>query len=144
MYELTYESVAMDGLSSMDIEEILKVSRCRNTDNNVTGCLIYYNRRFIQILEGDEEAVKETYASIKSDRRHKEIHLIAENETQERTFPQWGMAYFPINERATGKYELEQFRRNLKLLADFSSPATVTTILFWKKVRLLISENPSP
>lgn len=143
MYELTYESVAKIGLTTVDIEEILKTSRTNNADNGVTGCLIYYNNKFIQILEGTQQAVRETYNKIKIDRRHSEVRLIAENATDEKTFPQWGMAYSPIDEKNSSPSESDQFRKNLALLADFSKPVSVSTILFWKKVKILVDELPA-
>ncbi|MGB6150788.1 MAG: hypothetical protein WBG48_02250, partial [Pricia sp.] len=57
-------------------------------------------------------------------------------------FPEWGMAYFPVDENDVTRSELEQFRRNLKLLADFSKPESVTSILFWVKVKSLLAEPP--
>lgn len=141
MYELTYESVASDGTKSTDIEQILETSRSDNGASGVTGCLIFYNGKFIQILEGEEDKVREIYGKIRSDKRHRNVRLIAENAMKERTFSEWGMAYFPIDEEYIGRADLEQFRRNLKLLGDFSRRTTVTTILFWKKVHLLVSEK---
>lgn len=142
MYELTYESIAKKGLPTLDIEEISESSRERNAKNGITGCLVYYNGRFIQILEGSKEAVLELYQKIEKDNRHKEVRIIAENVAKRRMFPEWGMAFFPIDEKNIGLGELEQFRRNLKLLADFSRPDSVTSILFWVKVKSLMAEPP--
>ena len=142
MYELTYESVAKKGLPELDIDEILISSRSKNVENGITGCLVYYNRRFIQILEGNQNTVQKLYEKIKNDKRHEKVRVIAENAIDERTFPEWGMAYFPIDESSVSQGELEQFRRNLKLLADFSNPKSVTSILFWVKVKSLMAEPP--
>lgn len=142
LYELTYESVAKDGLSTFNINELLKISRANNTVNDISGCLVYYNRRFIQILEGSQEAVQKLYQKIKKDKRHTQVRVMAENPIEKRTFPEWGMAYFPVDENDVTRSELEQFRRNLKLLADFSKPESVTSILFWVKVKSLLAEPP--
>ena len=142
MYELTYQSEAKKKVTQKDIEEILESARRHNEKNGVTGCLIYYNRQFIQILEGSKEAVHETYQRICEDRRHKEIRLMAENTTDERTFPEWGMAYFPIDENEINMNELKQFRNNINLLAGFSRPSKVGGIMFWVKVKALLAEPP--
>ncbi|HEA21367.1 hypothetical protein LCGC14_0708390 [marine sediment metagenome] len=142
IYELTYESVAEDDVSIDEINKILTASRANNKHIDITGCLVYYNRRFIQILEGTKEKVLDLYNKIEKDSRHREVRIIAENPTGERTFPEWGMAYFPIDDNFVSRSELEQFRRNLKLLADFSSPKSVTSILFWVKVKSLMAEPP--
>jgi len=142
MYELTYQSEAKKKVTQKDIKEILESARRHNKINGVTGCLIYYNRRFIQIIEGSKAAVQETYQRICEDRRHKEIQLIAENSTAERTFPEWGMAYFPIDEGKINTNELKQFRNNINLLAGFSRPSKVSGIMFWVKVKALLAEPP--
>lgn len=142
MYELTFESFSKKGLTSAEMDELLETSRMINDKNEVTGCLIHYNRRFIQILEGNQKAVQETFQRISQDKRYKKVRLIAENPSEKRNFPKWGMAYFPVEEKATGKSELEQLRRNLKLLGDFSKPISVASILFWVKVNSLMAEAP--
>ena len=142
IYELTYESVAKESLGITEIDNILQTSRARNGERGITGCLIYYNRRFIQILEGNQQAVQELYRKIEKDNRHGQVRIIAENAVEKRTFPEWGMAYYPIDETNVGRSELEQFRRNLKLLADFSKPESVSSILFWVKVKSLLAEPP--
>ncbi|MGB6150734.1 MAG: BLUF domain-containing protein, partial [Pricia sp.] len=85
LYELTYESVAKDGLSTFNINELLKISRANNTVNDISGCLVYYNRRFIQILEGSQEAVQKLYQKIKKDKRHTQVRVMAENPIEKRT-----------------------------------------------------------
>lgn len=142
MFELTYESCSKKGLTSAELDGILETSRSINDKNEVTGCLIHYNRRFIQILEGNQKAVQETFQRISQDKRHKKMRLIAENFSEKRTFPKWGMAYFSVEENAINQIELEQLRRNLKLLAEFSKPVSVASILFWVKVNSLMAEVP--
>jgi len=142
IYELTYESVAKRGLRAADIDAILETSRARNVERGITGCLVYYNRRFIQILEGHQQTLQECYQKIQKDDRHRQVRIIAENTVEKRTFPEWGMAYFPIDENHVNRSELEQFRRNLRLLADFSKPESVSSILFWVKVKALLAEPP--
>ncbi len=142
IYELAYESVAKRGLPAADIDDILETSRARNSESGITGCLVYYNRRFIQVLEGNQQALQELYQKIKNDDRHRHVRIIAENAIEKRTFSEWGMAYFPIDSNNFSLSELEQFRRNLRLLADFSKPQSVTSILFWVKVKSLLAEPP--
>ncbi|SDF20905.1 Sensors of blue-light using FAD [Pricia antarctica] len=142
IYELTYESVAKKGLLAADVHAILETSRARNVERGITGCLVYYNRRFIQILEGNQQTLQECYQKIQKDSRHRQVRIIAENAVEKRTFSEWGMAYFPIDENNVNHSELEQFRRNLKLLADFSKPESLSSILFWVKVKALLAEPP--
>jgi hypothetical protein len=93
MYELLYCSLANPYLVANDISNILKKSLEWNAQHEITGCLLFYNTQFIQILEGDKQAVKELYAIIEKDSRHHHVVLLAENEKEESTFKDWRMAF---------------------------------------------------
>ncbi len=142
MYTLTYESKAVKELTNADIEAILETARSFNGASDITGCLIFYKRRFIQILEGEKEIVQALYERIKQDSRHTNVYLLSENEEGERNFPNWGMVYYPIDETDLNKNEYEQFRRNLFLLADLTVHSNKTAILFWKRMKLLVTTPP--
>ena len=142
MYTLTYESIATEKIKGEEMEELLKKARANNERDGITGCLIYYKGGFVQLLEGDREKIEILYEKIKKDTRHKNVTLFSDDEISKRTFPNWGMAYYPIDENNTTKHEFEQFRRNLILLADLVETTNVTAKQFWKKIRTMISEPP--
>ena len=102
MYTLTYESQAIAELTNRDIEVILETAQTFNSQNGITGCLIFYMGKFIQILEGPKETVQELYAGIQKDERHTKVKMFSEDDITERNFPDWGMAYYPIDEDAMG------------------------------------------
>lgn len=139
MYTLTYESKAVKPLTNAEMGELLKEARSFNGDNGITGCLISYRGSFIQILEGDKEVIQALYERIRVDPRHTDVKKFSEDHISERDFPDWGMAYYPIDENSVSPSELEQFKSNLTLLADLSKPTNVTAILFWKRIKFLIS-----
>lgn len=142
MYTLTYESVATETLKGFEMEELLQKARENNMRDDITGCLIYYKGGFVQLLEGDKEKIEALYAKIEIDPRHKNVTIFSEDEISKRTFPNWGMAYYPINENNTNQYEYEQFKRNLILLSDLVEPTNITSKQFWKKIKTMIAEPP--
>jgi len=75
MYQLIYYSVANPQLVQDDIKNILLKARTFNIAHNITGCLLYHDAIFLQILEGEEAIVKEVYHKIQQDERHTNIHL---------------------------------------------------------------------
>jgi hypothetical protein len=93
MYQLVYVSTASRAMSDADLNEILDVSRRKNRERDVTGVLLYLDRGFLQVLEGPEAAVKETYAHIARDRRHIDPRILIEQETDERLFAGWSMGF---------------------------------------------------
>lgn len=55
--------------------------------------LLYLNRSFMQVLEGEEAAVDETYARLQKDPRHTGVMLIDRSPIEARSFGQWGMGF---------------------------------------------------
>lgn len=92
MLQLFYISTArrIDGEMMFDI---LKVSRTNNVLCDVTGILVQGGNRFLQILEGPAKAVEETFARIRRDERHAAIVMLGRDWIEERSFPDWAMAY---------------------------------------------------
>ncbi|WP_370089437.1 BLUF domain-containing protein [Ekhidna sp.] len=131
MYELVYHSIAKPGITNIDIADILIISRARNKDNDVTGCLIFFDGRFIQILEGDEVAVREIYASIEKDHRHFKVTLLYHGTKKNRDFNDWNMGYFKgENSKMQSKFNLD------KKLLDENSETTIKTVKgFWKDIK---------
>lgn len=72
---------------------ILDTSVRRNAQDGMTGMLLYAGGNIMQVLEGEEEAVRRTYARISLDPRHRNAIVIADDEITERSFPDWRMGY---------------------------------------------------
>jgi hypothetical protein len=88
--QLMYTSRASKNISVADIEAILDVSRRYNAAHNITGLLIVKDRVFMQVLEGEPEAVANLFQRIKADPRH-EVTLYISDMTEQRSFPDWSM-----------------------------------------------------
>ncbi|WP_425099989.1 BLUF domain-containing protein [Tropicibacter sp. S64] len=73
--------------------EILEVAQERNSEAGVTGFLLRTPTRFVQVLEGTEPAVLDTFARIARDERHKGIRHITRASAQARYFPDWSMGF---------------------------------------------------
>ena len=75
------------------LASIVASSVRHNQQNGITGMLLYSNGNFLQVLEGERDAVDKTYARICEDARHTNAILIAEDAVTERHFAQWSMGY---------------------------------------------------
>jgi hypothetical protein len=87
--QLIYVSRA--AVPATDLAAILATSQPRNAASGITGYLLAGPRWFVQVLEGDEAAVSETYARIGADPRHAELSLIGTRAIRRRSFPRWSM-----------------------------------------------------
>ncbi|MBL0358202.1 MAG: BLUF domain-containing protein [Chitinophagaceae bacterium] len=137
MFQLIYCSIARPGLEEADIKNIISISRAYNAAHDITGCLLYYDKEFIQILEGDQQLVKSLYEKIAADKRHYSLVLMSEEETDNRIFSNWAMAYceFVDDEKSSKKF---LFKKNFIALSELAEKPTQTARLFFHVAKLML------
>lgn len=110
MRQLLYVSTAAAATGPRDIADILQSSRHNNALDGVTGLLWTDGKRFMQVIEGADDAIEDAYARISADTRHTNIDLIFDRTISEREFGDWSMA-----SRGTGdqpdKFDLRVLQR---------------------------------
>ena len=93
MFRLIYSSEATRDLPMPELERMLAQSRARNTMRDVTGVLVFVDGVFMQILEGEREAVDALMERIRRDERHRNLKVFHEETLAQRTFGAWRMAF---------------------------------------------------
>ena len=92
MKRIIYISKLAYALSNKEIESIGNISSQNNKQINITGMLVFFEKMFFQIIEGDDKAVDRLYEKIGNDPRHCDIlRLKTEDDINERLFPDWYM-----------------------------------------------------
>ena len=91
MFRLCYISSARSPIDDAMLMSIMTVSRRNNRAAGLTGLLVAGHKRFLQLLEGDETAVRDTYLRIFRDPRHFACVLIDERTITARQFEDWDM-----------------------------------------------------
>ena len=82
-----------------------------NANTRLTGILVFSNGYFVQFLEGQEEALVETFQNIRADKRHEDIEMISFEHSDKRLFPDWNMRLVEIREPAANtKRRLDEIR----------------------------------
>ncbi|MEQ6250358.1 BLUF domain-containing protein [Sulfitobacter sp. HNIBRBA3233] len=92
-YQIAYVSASETALVDALLSDILTVSKRNNTRDDITGVLMYHDRLFFQVLEGERTLVRNCYGRILRDPRHSGISLMWEVEAETRAFPSWAMGY---------------------------------------------------
>lgn len=138
MYQLVYRSVANDNISFSDIHDILHESREFNKQHEITGCLLFFNNEFVQILEGEKEIVNILFEKINKDPRHNYVMLLNEEETEERIFENWNMAFLNLDDENLKEQERALFIKNFVITANISEKPNHTVRLFWHVVKELL------
>ncbi|MCE7797961.1 BLUF domain-containing protein [Sphingobium sufflavum] len=93
MKRLLYISTARSPLRPSELDALLTRSRKANAAADVTGLLVVGGRRFLQVLEGPEQAVTATYERITRDPRHFALVKLHDKEVATRSFPSWAMGF---------------------------------------------------
>lgn len=92
-YQIVYYSTATQSFSEQDLIDLLIVANNNNKKTGITGCLVYANNKFIQLLEGERDAVINLFELIKRDSRHTNVTVTVEMTVNQKLFPDWGMAF---------------------------------------------------
>lgn len=139
-FQLTYYSTAIEDLDADEVVSILQKSRVNNAANDITGCLLYHNSEFLQILEGKEESVRILFQKIQQDPRHEAVLQLAENTTSKRLFGQWSMAFHDINSpEEIAKFDnRELFISNFKGFSELVDQQGPSFDIFWGMAKHLI------
>lgn len=93
MQRIHYISTARAILSPTELDILLARARARNAAVGVTGLLVVGGRRFLQVLEGPEDAVSSIYNRIVEDRRHFAVVTLSAKTVDTRAFEQWSMGF---------------------------------------------------
>lgn len=136
IYQLTYKSKAVSEISKENLQDILKTADLHNKERNITGCLLYYNGYFSQILEGNKEDVLYIYNKIVQDSRHENVELLWDGETDKRYFPNWNMSFFSPETQSETLYV-----NNYIMLSQFSDVSSGSTLSFWSAVQKIINSK---
>jgi Sensors of blue-light using FAD len=94
VFQLMYRSHSRIAAHQRQAElgSIFSAARANNKKAGVTGALLVTDDWFVQVLEGEADAVRALYQRICADTRHERITLITEGTAPGRTFARWAMA----------------------------------------------------
>ena len=141
-FQLTYHSVAKPDITIEDVRNIMEVANKKNKELGITGCLIYHNKFFLQILEGEKEIVQEIFDTIKLDDRNDQVTLLSTDQSENRLFKEWAMAFYQVPDQVVLSPEEEKVRQELIEISDTSKKPNFTLKVFWYNVKqILLSEG---
>ena len=121
MRQILYISSSRPRGARVDVASILEQSHRNNPRDGVTGLLWTDGMRFLQVLEGPQDAVGVTFDRIGADPRHQAVVLLGDRIVDERQFGDWAMAY-----QSRGEVDDLHRRRVLALLDGASDEVRAT------------------
>ena len=138
LYRILYRSKISGALSKEDIEGIVHHARTKNADNAITGVLLNVDDYFMQVIEGEEDVIKDLYyGKILHDKRHFRLKILLEGPVQSRDFPEWDMGIRLLNEKDMaahneGKDVMENADIVYSILKYFYVTGEMELNSFWK------------
>ena len=93
LYELLYSSFSEREMDADALMSLLESARTNNERLEVTGLLLYCNREYMQLIEGEEEVIRSLWQSIQSDSRHYSARVMYEGPIEKRGFAGWSMGF---------------------------------------------------
>lgn len=101
LIHLIYTSTLIQGGHDV-LADILHTARRINQLRGITGMLLYANGSVLQVLEGEEAEVSQTFASIELDKRHREVFVLSKQGIAQRQFGAWTMGLRHLTEADIG------------------------------------------
>lgn len=92
-YKLIYISSPKVEVTESLISEILSKAIRRNNSLQISGMLTYFHGKFMQLIEGDKEAVDELFNIIRLDPTHDDITILLQKQSDQRCMPTWIMGF---------------------------------------------------
>jgi len=99
-YRLIYRSEAKEGISDSEWRSIAMFSAIKNKSLGIAGLLLSHEKHVMQVLEGEEDAVKTLFDRISADPRHKNVDCIYAQTVTKPAFESWSMGYRPVESMA--------------------------------------------
>ncbi|MRT94477.1 BLUF domain-containing protein [Ancylomarina sp. 16SWW S1-10-2] len=99
LIHIVYISISHRDLSEKELSDFLLDIRAKNKKLDITGLLLYNEGSFIQVIEGEKEAIQTLFKLVKNDKRHTNIIELLTEPIAERSFPDWSMGFKVINSK---------------------------------------------
>ncbi len=91
LYFLIYVSQATPPMTGAMLDALREQASHSNRSTGLTGCLLYQDGLFMQMLEGPREVVTALIDKVKADPRHHDVRIVIEGPARRRVFLDWGM-----------------------------------------------------
>ena len=121
-YAIVYVSSASTGLEESEIKTLLAKSVAWNNNHGLTGILLFSDGNFFQIIEGDENVIKDLFESIKQDPRHHNVLQIFGKEIHRDAYDGYKADFIATHEHYDPK-KIEGYMKQMEVLEESTQKA---------------------
>jgi len=98
LHEIVYMSLACEAMSPEQLAVLMERARACNQAAGVTGMLVYHEREFMQLLEGERSVIETLYDKIATDPRHQQVYQLWAAPITTRNFHDWTMGFVAVDD----------------------------------------------
>lgn len=133
MKSIVYLSEAITPFSESALRELTETSSANNEKLGVHGYLCYQGGRFLQYLEGSEEALDSLIEKIEKDPRHRFLYCMDQRELTNPRFSGWSMRHINNSELAYLNMEHHVETNMLYLKENYSDKGKCADFV-WRQI----------
>jgi hypothetical protein len=101
--QIVYASTASQVFTKPELQALLQEIRQKNIELGITGMLLHKDGNFMQVLEGEQEALTRLLTNIERDSRHRGLLVLLRGTSEERLFPDWSMGFRDLADQSPEK-----------------------------------------
>jgi len=122
---LIYVSEANYAMTVEEVQVLIAQSQAFNKSMGVTGCLLYQDGLFMQMLEGAEATISGLFERIKTDPRHHSVQIVMQSKAHRRIFTGWSMVLRDLRDLREdfGKPDFSSFQQRALSFKDLGEDA---------------------
>lgn len=137
---LLYVSRAAEGLTNEEVEALANRANEKNKELGISGYLYFSGQRFIQYIEGDDQAIFDLMDDIREDERHTVLREVVIKNIDKRLFPDWHMRRLTTHDFLDTNME-ESIEHSITELSNTDSLADVAQKIMVSNLRMISSHR---
>jgi hypothetical protein len=117
LYTHVYTSETSSALSAAELDRMCRGFAAANREAGITGMLFVVGDHFVQVLEGERDAVWQLLHRIIRDPRNRRLRTLYHGRLMRRRFPSWNMRWMRLDDRVVLRLPaLQRLRERLRVL----------------------------
>lgn len=117
LYTHVYASEARTAIGRAELDHMCRSFAAANREADITGMLFVVGDHFVQVLEGERDAVWTLLRKIIRDPRNCHLRTLYHGRLMRRRFPAWNMRWMRLDDRVVLRMPaLERLRERLRVL----------------------------
>lgn len=113
-----------------DCAAIVATSKSANPRHDITGVLFFTRGKFLQVIEGPEDELRQLMRNIEADARHENVTYLIDTPVARRGFSRWNMDFFRLDDAQ--KFDADTLKELTRSFEAQLLPRSDMLVLYYK------------